>query len=71
ITANTYQWPTARANPAPAKKPTGIHEVSETTTIAAQIAQIHNMMKTLMTPAVLPATEAEPIKVVTDAAEVA
>ncbi|MCI88826.1 hypothetical protein A2U01_0110114, partial [Trifolium medium] len=60
-----------RANPAPAKKPAGIHEVSETTAIAAQIAQIHNMMKTLMTRPVLPATEAEPVKVVTDSAEVA
>ncbi|MCI74539.1 hypothetical protein A2U01_0095803, partial [Trifolium medium] len=59
ITTNTYQWPTARANPALAKKPAGIHEVSETTALAAQSAQIHNMMKTLMTPPVLPATKAE------------
>ncbi|MCI64656.1 hypothetical protein A2U01_0085914, partial [Trifolium medium] len=59
-------WPTARANLAPAKKIAGIHEVSETTVLAAQIAQIHNMMKTLMTPPVLPANEAEPVKVVTD-----
>ncbi|MCI33864.1 hypothetical protein A2U01_0055082, partial [Trifolium medium] len=61
----------ARANSAPAKKTAGIHEVSETTAFATQIAQIHNMMKTLMTPPVLLATEAEPVKVVTDATEVA
>ncbi|MCI65817.1 hypothetical protein A2U01_0087075, partial [Trifolium medium] len=29
----------------PAKKTAGIHEVSETTALAAQVAQIHNMMK--------------------------
>jgi hypothetical protein len=46
ITTNTYQWPTIRANPASntSKKPAGVHEVSETTALAAQIAQIHNMM---------------------------
>ncbi|MCI09221.1 hypothetical protein A2U01_0030304, partial [Trifolium medium] len=71
ITANTYQWPTARANHAPAKKTAGIHEVSKITALATQIAQIHNMMKTLMTPLVLPTVQAEPVKVVTDDAEVA
>ncbi|MCI66364.1 hypothetical protein A2U01_0087622, partial [Trifolium medium] len=52
-------------------KPAGIHEVSETTALAAQIAHIHNMMKTLMTTPVLPAAEAEPVKAVIDSAEVA
>ncbi|MCI55905.1 hypothetical protein A2U01_0077156, partial [Trifolium medium] len=42
ITVNTYQWPTNRATPPPtaAKKPAGMHKVSETT-LAAQVAQIH------------------------------
>ncbi|MCI43397.1 hypothetical protein A2U01_0064634, partial [Trifolium medium] len=38
ITDNTYQLPTARATPTPAKKPDGIHEVSETTALVAQVA---------------------------------
>ncbi|MCI41174.1 hypothetical protein A2U01_0062407, partial [Trifolium medium] len=38
ITANTYQWPTSRATPAPAKKTAGINEVIETTALAAQVA---------------------------------
>ncbi|MCI60881.1 hypothetical protein A2U01_0082137, partial [Trifolium medium] len=59
ITANTYQWPTVRATHAPAKKTTGIHEVSETTAVAAKVAQIHNMMKTLMLPLALPEVASE------------
>ncbi|MCI44634.1 hypothetical protein A2U01_0065873, partial [Trifolium medium] len=68
ITANTYQWPTARANSAPAKKPAGIHEVSESTALSTQIAQLSNMMKTFMTT---PVKAPEPVKVVTNSAEVA
>ncbi|KAK2450136.1 hypothetical protein QL285_009271 [Trifolium repens] len=73
ITANTYQWPTIRANPASntSKKPVGVHEVCETTTLAAQIALIHNMMKTLLTSPALPTVTAEPVNVVSDSAEVA
>ncbi|MCI46557.1 hypothetical protein A2U01_0067797, partial [Trifolium medium] len=71
ITANTYQWPTTRATPASAKKTAGIHEVVETTAIAAQVAQIHNMMKTMMLPPALPEVAPEPVKVVADSAEVA
>jgi hypothetical protein len=73
ITANTYQWPTIRANPAPntSKKPAGVHEVSETTALAAQVAQIHNVMKNLLTPHALPAVASEPVNVVSDSAEVA
>ncbi|MCI68125.1 hypothetical protein A2U01_0089384, partial [Trifolium medium] len=71
ITANTYQWPTVRATSAPAKKTIGIHEVSETTAIATQVAQIHNMMKILMLPPSLPEVASEPVKVVADSAEVA
>ncbi|PNY16242.1 hypothetical protein L195_g012957 [Trifolium pratense] len=70
ITTNTYQWPTARANSAPTKKIVGVHEVSETTALSAQIAQLGNMMKTFMTTPVK-TLEPEPIKVVTDSAEVA
>ncbi|MCI39763.1 hypothetical protein A2U01_0060995, partial [Trifolium medium] len=71
IIANTYQWPTVRANLVPAKKTASIHEVSETTALAAQVAQIHNMMKTLMLPPALPEVALEPVKVVADSAEVA
>jgi hypothetical protein len=73
ITTNTYQWPTIRANPASntSKKSAGVHEVSETTALAAQVAQIHNMMKNLLTPPALHAVASEPINVVSDSAEVA
>ncbi|MCI77017.1 hypothetical protein A2U01_0098287, partial [Trifolium medium] len=64
ITANTYQWPTTRANPGPAKKTAGVHEVSETTALAAQIAQLSKMMKTFMTTPIKPTAEPEPVKVV-------
>ncbi|MCI85401.1 hypothetical protein A2U01_0106680, partial [Trifolium medium] len=64
-------WPTVRATPAPGKKTAGINEVSETTALAAQVAQIHNMMKTLMLPPALPEAASEPVKVVADSAEVA
>ncbi|XP_058741085.1 uncharacterized protein LOC131613431 [Vicia villosa] len=63
ITTNTYQWPVTRANASTAqKRPTGVHEVTETTALAAQVAQIHQMMKNLM-------TKLEPVKMVTDASE--
>ncbi|KAI5391193.1 hypothetical protein KIW84_076159 [Lathyrus oleraceus] len=39
ITANTYQWPVSRFVPTPSqKKPVGVYEVTETTTLTAQIA---------------------------------
>lgn len=38
ITANTYQWPITRATANSAqKRPTGVHEATETTTLAAQV----------------------------------
>jgi hypothetical protein len=43
-----------------------VHEVSETTALAAQVAQIHHMMKALLTRPVLPEVIAEPIQVITD-----
>lgn len=46
-----------------------MHEVTETTILVAQIAQIHQMMKNMMTSHVVPA--AEHVKLVTDASEVA
>ncbi|MCI74629.1 hypothetical protein A2U01_0095893, partial [Trifolium medium] len=58
-------WPTARANSAPAKKTVGVLEVSETTALSAQIAQLSNMIKTFMTIPVK-TSEPEPVKVVTD-----
>jgi hypothetical protein len=48
-----------------------VHEVSETTALAAQVAQIHHMMKALLTRPVLPEVIAEPIQVITDSTEVA
>ncbi|MCI46411.1 hypothetical protein A2U01_0067651, partial [Trifolium medium] len=68
ITVNIYQWPTTRATPAPAKKTAGIHEVTETNALAAQVAQIHNMIKTMMLPPALPEVAPEPVKVVVDSA---
>lgn len=70
ITTNTYQWSVTRvAIVSTKKKPSGVHEVSETTTLVAQVAQNHQMMKNLMTSLDMPG--AEPIKVVTDASKVA
>ncbi|KAI5427241.1 hypothetical protein KIW84_032592 [Lathyrus oleraceus] len=41
ITDNTYQWPVSRVVPTPnQKKPTGVHEVTETVVLTAQIAQL-------------------------------
>ncbi|KAI5446299.1 hypothetical protein KIW84_014225 [Lathyrus oleraceus] len=43
INANTYQWPVTKASIVSThKKPYGFHEVSETTTLAAQASQIHH-----------------------------
>ncbi|MCI79197.1 hypothetical protein A2U01_0100468, partial [Trifolium medium] len=52
-------------NPAPAKKTAGVHEVSETTALASQVAQLSNMIKTFMTTPVKTTAEPEPVKVVT------
>ncbi|KAI5442470.1 hypothetical protein KIW84_011512 [Lathyrus oleraceus] len=49
------------------KRPTGVSKVTDTTTLVAQVAKIHKLMKNLMTPEV---TNPEPVKVVTDASEV-
>ncbi|XP_058741908.1 uncharacterized protein LOC131614323 [Vicia villosa] len=68
ITANTYQWPISRANVStPQKRPAGVHKVTETTALATQVAQIHQMMKNLMTQ---DTPKPEPVKVVTNASEV-
>lgn len=69
ITSNTYQWPTTRVAPAIAnKKPIGMHEFSESTVFAAQVAQIHNIMKALMTPLDVPVVK--PVNVVKDTTKV-
>lgn len=66
ITTNTYHWPiTPTIVVSIQKKPLGVHEVIETTTLIAQMAQIHQMM----TSPDVPTTK--PIKVVTGASEVA
>ncbi|KAI5446822.1 hypothetical protein KIW84_014600 [Lathyrus oleraceus] len=69
IISNTYQWLVTKATTkSNQKRPTGVHEVIETITLATQVAQIHQMMKNMMTSKV---TKFEPVKVVTDASEVA
>ncbi|PNX71196.1 hypothetical protein L195_g027067 [Trifolium pratense] len=70
VIANIYQWPTTRTTPAPAssKKPTSMHEVSKTIVIVVEVAQIHNMMKTLLTPLIV--SVAEPVNVVADTTKV-
>jgi hypothetical protein len=47
-----------------------VYEVSETTAIDAQVAQIHHMMETLLTPPALPEVVAKPVQVITDSTEV-
>lgn len=65
IKINTYQWPVTRAEGSQtSKKPVGVHEVSESNTLAAQIARIHQMMNNMMTSHEV--AKPEPIKVVTD-----
>lgn len=67
IVANTYQWPVTRVVTAiNQKKSNGVHEVTETKTLATQVVQIHQMMKTMLTPSNVPIVE--PLKVVTDVA---
>ncbi|KAI5413879.1 hypothetical protein KIW84_058135 [Lathyrus oleraceus] len=51
------------------KKPARVHEVTETTIFAAQIAQLNQMMKNVMNSHVMPIDE--PVKVVNDTSEVA
>ncbi|KAI5388972.1 hypothetical protein KIW84_074578 [Lathyrus oleraceus] len=69
ITANTYQWHvTWESANSIQKRPIGVHEVTETTIIAAHMAQIHKIMKNPMT---LEVTKTEPVKVVTDTSTVA
>lgn len=42
ITANTYNWSVSRVVPTPSQKePVGVHEVTKTTALAAQIAQLN------------------------------
>lgn len=43
IAANSYQWPTSRINSA--KKVASLHEVSEVSTLSAQIASLTNILK--------------------------
>lgn len=70
ITTNTYQWPVTRfVVVSTQKKPIGVHEVTKTTTLATQVAHIHQMMKNIVMSPDVPATES--VKVVTDASKVA
>ncbi|KAI5400569.1 hypothetical protein KIW84_065451 [Lathyrus oleraceus] len=68
--SNTYQWPVTRLGfVSTQKKPVGAREVTKTTSLATQVAQINQMVKNMfMSPDVL---VVEPFKVVTDTSEVA
>lgn len=58
ITANTYQWKVKRdVVISTQKKPAGIHVVIETTSLAFQVAHIHQMIKNMMTTPDVPAVE--------------
>lgn len=46
------------------KKPASVHEVTDTTSLDAQVAQIHQIMKNMITSSNTPVVE--PIKVVID-----
>lgn len=70
IISNTCQWSISRDDVTPSqKKPAGVHKVTETTTLTAQIVQINQTMKNMMTSPVIPIAELD--KVVTDTLEVA
>ncbi|MCI28269.1 hypothetical protein A2U01_0049469, partial [Trifolium medium] len=71
ITANTYQWPTGRLNSGPDKKRAGVLELSESTAISAQIAQLSNMMKHFMATPAKTEDAPEPVQVVADSSVVA
>lgn len=62
ITASTYQWPITRANACTTEsRHTGVYEVIENISLPALVAEIHQIMKNLITPK---ATKSEPVKVV-------
>lgn len=65
ITAKTYQWPVRRAaNIVVTKKLVGVHEVTQTITLAAQVAKMHQMMKNMVTSSDTPTIK--PVKVETN-----
>ncbi|KAI5429921.1 hypothetical protein KIW84_034486 [Lathyrus oleraceus] len=64
IITKTYQWPVTKVVARTTQKnPTGIHEISETITLVAQVAEIHKMMKNMISSPDV--TAAEPEKIVT------
>lgn len=68
ITANTYQWPITRATTVVLKKKLAdVYEVIETITLAAKVAQIHQIVKCIMTS--FDAPTIEPVNIITDANE--
>lgn len=69
ITTNTYQWPVTRVVVSTQKKLTSVHKVTETTTLALQVSQIHQMMKNMLTSPDVPTTK--PVKVATNTSTVA
>lgn len=70
ITAKTYQWPVTRTSTTIVpRKQVGVHDVTKTTNLVDQVDTIHQMINNMMMPSNLLASE--PVKVMTDAAEVA
>ncbi|KAI5420976.1 hypothetical protein KIW84_044719 [Lathyrus oleraceus] len=69
ITANIYQWAVTMATSnLTQKRTTGFHEVTKMISLITHVAQIHQMIKNMMT---LEVTKPEPVKVVTNTSEVA
>lgn len=69
IMTNTYQWPVTRDDVIFAQNsPVGVHDITETTIVAAQVPQVHQMMKNMMMSPDVPV--AEPVIVRTDATEI-
>lgn len=70
ISSNTYQWPVNRsADNSTKKKLVGVHEITETISLAAQVAQIHQMMNNIRITHEVATSKS--IEVVTDASELA
>lgn len=70
ITTNTYQSPVTRVSiVSTQKKPIGVNKVTKTTTFSTKVAQIHQMIKNMLTSPEVPSSG--PVKVVTDLSEVA
>ncbi|KAI5408361.1 hypothetical protein KIW84_054258 [Lathyrus oleraceus] len=69
ITSNTYKWRVTKAIAnSTQKRPDGVRQVINTITLTAQMAQIHQMIKNMMTLEVI---KLKLVKVVIDASKAA